>query len=179
MVLGWTQQQIAADLGLSQAAVSKMLKRLELRHLRQLAETVDRQKARHTLRLEFTYREAIRAWEASQHDTTRRRQRKTQSGATVAELVVENQSGDPRFLAVALKALTDLRTLWGLDAPQTLDVPAVPNPYLTMSEEALRQAIAERADLLGLAHPAVIDTAPTAALDGARASSPGAETDHS
>ena len=79
-MLGWSQHQIAADLGISQAAVSKILKRVELRLLRELAETVERQKARQTLRLEHLFAEAMRAWEQSKADTTRRRQRKTQVG---------------------------------------------------------------------------------------------------
>ncbi len=44
--LGWSQHQIAADLGISQAAVSKILTRVELRLLRELAATVERQKVR-------------------------------------------------------------------------------------------------------------------------------------
>jgi hypothetical protein len=79
-VLGWPQHQIAADLGVSQAAVSKILKRVEVRLLREQAAMVERQKARHTARLEHLFAEAIRAWEQSKADTTRRRQRKTQGG---------------------------------------------------------------------------------------------------
>ena len=51
-VIGWSQYQIAADLGISQAAVSKILKRAEIRVLRELTALVERHKARHTLRLE-------------------------------------------------------------------------------------------------------------------------------
>lgn len=151
-ILGWSQHQIAADVGVSQAAISKILKRVEERVLRELAETVERQKARQTLRLEHQYAEAMRAWEASKADTTRRRQRKTQggtgTGATMAELVVENQHGDPRYLEAARKALADGRKLWGLEAPQQLDVRAH-NPYDGMTEEALLEECARQARLLG------------------------------
>jgi predicted transcriptional regulator len=54
-VLGRSQHQIAEDLGISQAAVSKILERLDTRILRDLAEAVERQKARHTLRLEHLF----------------------------------------------------------------------------------------------------------------------------
>ena len=45
---------------------------------------------------------------------TRRRQRKTDGGpgggaATIAEIVVENQHGDPRYLEEARKSLADHR----------------------------------------------------------------------
>ena len=158
-VLGWSQPQIARDLGISQAAVSKILKRMETRHLRAWADTLERQKAKQTLRLEHLFAEAIRAWHESKADTTRRRQRKTESGAggaSVAEIVVENQHGDPRYLDEARKALTDQRKLWGLDAPQKVDLRASRDPYADMTEEALRAELARQTQLLAVADPTVI-----------------------
>lgn len=164
-VLGWSQHQIAADLGISQAAVSKTLKRVELRVLGELTAMVERQKARHTLRLEHLYAEAVRAWEQSKGDTTRRRQRKSDggsrgTGATVAEIVVENQHGDPRYLEEARRALADHRKLWGLDAPQTLDVRATRPPFDGMTEEALREELAKQSKLLAAGDPVAV-TAPS------------------
>jgi DNA-binding CsgD family transcriptional regulator len=163
-VQGWSQPQIAADLGISQAAVSKLLKRIEGRLLRELAETVQRQKARQTLRLDYLYAEATRAWNASKADATRRRQRQTHggagAGATVAELVVENQHGDPRYLDEARKALADQRKLWGLDAPQKVDLRASRTPYDEMTEEALRAELARQAQLL-TTNPTVIEAGAT------------------
>ena len=163
-VLGWSQQQIAADLGVSQAAVSKILKRVELRVLQEMTDIVERQKARHALRLEHLFAEAIRAWEHSKADTTRRRQRKTESGhrgtgATVAELIVENQHGDPRYLDEARKALADHRKLWGLDAPQKVDVRAPRNLYDGMTEDALRDELAKQTRLLAAGDPVAADPA--------------------
>jgi hypothetical protein len=158
--LGWSQLQIAGDLGVSQAAVSKILKRAETRMLREWAETVDRHKAKQSLRLEHLFAEAIRAWHDSKADTTRRRQRKTESGQggiSVAEIVVENQHGDPRYLDEARKALADQRKLWGLDAPQKVDLRASQNPYDDMTEEALRAELARQAQLLGVTEPPVIE----------------------
>ena len=157
VTLGWSQYQIAADLCISQAAVSKILKRVERRLLREVADTIDRQKARHTVRLEHLYAEAMRAWTGSQTDATRRRQRMTQgggsaAGATVAEIVTENQHGDPRYLEEARKALSDLRKLWGLDAPQKVDLRATRHPYSELTDEALQEELARHAQLL---HPAI------------------------
>ena len=151
--LGWSQHQIAADLGISQAGVSKLLKRVELRILQELTETVERQKARQTLRLEHLFAEAMRAWTDSKTDMTRRRQRKTQAGsgtgATIAEIVTEIKHGDPRYLEEARKALADHRKIWGLDAPQKVDVRASRNPYADMTEDDLRAEVARQARLLG------------------------------
>ena len=158
--LGWSQHQIAGDLGISQAAVSKILKRVELRLLRELTDTVERQKARQSIRLEHLFAEAMRAWENSKADSTRRRQRKTQggggaAGATIAEVVVENQHGDPRYLDEARKTLGDHRKIWGLDAPQKLDVRASRNPCADMCESDLREELTRQARLLeaGRANP--------------------------
>ena len=161
-VLGWSQHQIAADLGISQAAVSKVLKRGEGRVLRELAAVVERQKARQTIRLEHIYAQAMHAWEQSKTERSRKRQRKTQgatggAGATVAEIVVENQHGDPRYLDEARKALADTRKLWGLDAPQKVDVRASRTPYEGMSEDALREELVRKARLLGIASPVLAD----------------------
>ena len=158
LVLGWSQHQIAGDLGVSQAAVSKILRRVEERVLRELRTVVERQKARHSMRLEHLYAEAMRAWNDSKTDSTRRRQRKTQAGAgtggtTVAEVVSENQHGDPRYLEEARKSLADHRKLWGLDAPQKVDVRASRNPYDDMTEEALREELAKQTRLLEVGRP--------------------------
>jgi hypothetical protein len=165
-VRGWSQPQIAADLGISQAAVSKILKRVEIRLRRELAATVERQQARQTMRLEYVVAEAFRAWEQSKADSTRRRQRKSEgglggAGGTIAELVVENQHGDPRYLDEARKALADLRKLWGLDAPQRVDVHASRNPYDGLTEDALRDELARQAQLLDESAPAPSDAAPS------------------
>ncbi len=157
-VQGWSQAQIATELGLSQPAVSKSLRRTETHALRELAASVERQKARQTLRLEHVFAESMGAWEQSKTDATRRRQRKTQSGvggadATVAELVVENQHGDPRYLEEARKALADQRKLWGLDAPQKVDLRATRNPYDEFTEPALLEELAKQARLLAAAEP--------------------------
>jgi hypothetical protein len=152
VVLGWSQVQIAADLGISQAAVSKLLARLERRVLRELMEAAQRQKARQMLRLEHLFAEALRAWNESKAESTRRRQRQTKGGdggdATIAELVVENKHGDPRYLDEARKALADQRKLWGLDAPQKVDLHASRNRYHEMSDDALRAELARQTRLL-------------------------------
>ncbi|MCX6543510.1 MAG: helix-turn-helix domain-containing protein [Acidobacteria bacterium] len=192
-IQGWSQPQIATELGVSQAAVSKMLRRADERVLRDLVGAVERHKARHTVRLEHLYAEAIRAWERSKADTTRRRQRKSQPGAggaanTVAEIVVEDQHGDPRYLEQGRKALLDLRKLWGLDAPQKVDLRATRDPYDDMSEEALREEIARHARLIGPAAPLTSDAATTdpvpiegptdAPVTSTPVSSPEKDTDH-
>ena len=103
--------------------------------------------------LDYLYREALQAWQNSKTDATRRVQRKTQSvtgaaTATVVQLAVDTQHGDPRYLEVARKALADQRTLWGLDAPQKLDLRASRHPFDTLTDEALTAELARQQRLL-------------------------------
>src|SRR5262249_48446278 len=100
---------------------------------------VEHQRARQTARLEFLYGQSIQAWQASREESLTRRQRKIDrgdgAGATIAELVSENQHGDPRYLEEARKALADLRKIWGVDAPARMSIEA--SPFASMSDEAL------------------------------------------
>lgn len=137
---GCTQHQIADALEISQPAVSKIVRRVEERLLADLAYKVERQRARQTLRLEHVYGQAMQAWKESKQEAVRRRQRKTDhpggAGSTIAELVSENSHGDPRYLDEARKALTDLRKVWGVDAPERVSIDSVSH-FASMSDEAL------------------------------------------
>lgn len=150
---GATQQEIARALGVTQPAVSKMLRRVEVNTWNELVRARGRHKVRTTLRLEFLFREAMHAWEQSKADATRRRQRKTQSGthesATIAELVTENQHGDPRYLEQARKTMADFTKLWGLDVPQ-LNAPAQrrPSEFAHLSHEEFRAVAIPRVEAL-------------------------------
>jgi hypothetical protein len=118
---GCRQSAIAADLRVSQAAVSKILARVEDRVLADQAAHHRQMKGRLMMRLEHLYGECIRAWERSKSPSTRRRQRQLLgspkgSSGNVAELVTEDQSGDPRHLKLALVVLMAQIKLCGLDA---------------------------------------------------------------
>ena len=154
-VQGWTQSDIARDLRVSQAAVSKILARADARALPELVERVERQKVRQTQRLEHLFTELMRAWEHSKADATRRRQRKSESArgtkggaTTMSEVVIEAQYGDPRYIEETRKVLADLRKLWGVDAPQRLDVRASRSPLDQLSEAELLDRLTQQDALL-------------------------------
>ena len=128
-VAGLSQREIAAEEGITQSAVSKILQRVEARVFKEFVARVEQQKGRQDMSLRFIFQEGMKAWEASKTDATRRVQKKTQpaagaSSTTVAQLVVENRHGDSRYLEIARKALADQRRVWGLDAPHKVDVRA-------------------------------------------------------
>ncbi len=151
-VKGWSQLDIARELGVSQAAVSKILARADAKALPDMVEHVTRLKVRQTQRLEHLFGELMRAWDQSKADATRRRQRQSDSGdgsgQTIAEVVVEAQYGDPRYMEQMRKVLADLRKVWGVDAPQRVDVRASRTPLDALSETELEQMLREQDRLL-------------------------------
>ena len=157
-VAGRSQREIAAAEGLSQSAVSKILRRLETRRLAGTRPIGSRSRKRGSrcASIISTARASGRGRRA-RPDATRRVQRTTQAGAggaggaTVAQLVVETQHGDPRYLEVARKVLADQRRVWGLGAPQKLDVRATEGPFDAMSDEALGRGTRAPAAAAGLA----------------------------
>ena len=97
----WTHERIAAELGVTHQAVTAMLKRVDRRVLAKLDAEVALQKAAQTAQLQYIADEAMQAWESC-----------------------KSSGPDPRFLGEARGALSDLRKLWGLDAPAKSHVQA-------------------------------------------------------
>ena len=76
--------------------------------------------------------------QGGQHPPTPAESARAAPPTNIAELTVENSHGDPRYLGEARQALADARKLWGLDAPQRVDLRASQNPYDGMTEDDLR-----------------------------------------
>ncbi len=119
-----------AGLGtVTQQGVSAMLIRTEARALKALQERVGGHKARQTACLMLIYEEAMNAWERSKKAFTgiEKDVEQTADGLkTVGPMTVktEDRDGNPSFLETAMKALSDVRKLWGLDAPEKYEVKA-------------------------------------------------------
>ncbi len=150
---GLSQREIAAEEGITQGAVSKILQRVEARLFKEFVARVEQAKARQGMSLQFIFQEGMKAWQASKVDATRRLQKKTQTAAgalsgTVAQLVVENRHGDPRYLEIARKSLADQRRVWGLDAPHKVDVRASQGPFEAMTDDALAAELDRQRELL-------------------------------
>jgi hypothetical protein len=114
----------------------------------------------------------MRAWERSKTDTTRRRQSRTLGGGTIAELVIETEHGDPRYLEQARKALADLRKLWGLEASTTTNVHIAQNPYADLSDEEVHERLIKSAERVLELDKLCQATPPPAPPDASPASSP-------
>ena len=169
---GRTQYEIAAKLGISQPAVSQILKRVSTRVLKQLETEVAQRKALQNIRLEGIYAEAMDAWHESKQPKKKSRSKKLVAGGgltpeqltaardgvplhvgqrTVREETTNEAAtcdGNFLFLQTALAALADQRKLWGIDAPKQLDILDKRRPLEKLSEEELRQRAHENAALL-------------------------------
>ena len=120
---GRSQHHIARELGISQAAVSKILGRVTARWRATNLERIHRERMLQLVRLNHVYREALAAWERSQHPMTRRRQRQRlgstgASHGSDAEVISEESAGDPRYLEVARRTIAEsVRLLDGESGP--------------------------------------------------------------
>lgn len=133
----WTEQRIADHLGIERSTVSKMLDRVERRLAEQLAAAALPIKSRQTAQLEHVASEAYEAWERSKLEAELERvvtaETSVVGGALGDDGPVEvtlpavetrttnerkGQTGDPAHLNTAMKALADIREIWGLDAPK-------------------------------------------------------------
>jgi DNA-binding CsgD family transcriptional regulator len=141
---GLRQRAIAERVGISQAAVSKILRRVQRRVEAGMSATHARMQAQHVDRLELVLAAALDGWEASRTDRTRRRQRQVDGSAgseaqdRMAEIVVETRAGDARFLREARETIALLMTI-APPVPPSADVPApsVAERLRTLSDEEL------------------------------------------
>ncbi len=155
---GWSSGRIASELGVARSTVWKMLARVDRRALAQFEDQVMRQKVEQTEQLQQIVDEALQAWERSKQDvemgtTTTGRAHVSRGGNVVdlPDLAVTQrrpQNGNPAFLAQALRALSGMREIWGLNAPRQreLDGKDRSSPaslFADLSDEELERRIAE------------------------------------
>lgn len=133
----------------SQQAISAMLLRVEKRFLEDQSFRIGGEKQRQTDLLMEIYDQAMEAWEHSKQpkkSTSRTMSGDSDDSAKPGKVSVNvrDSDGDPRFLEQAMRALADIRKIWGMDAPTKI-APTTPdgeNEYqgaaAQMTEEQLR-----------------------------------------
>ncbi len=87
----WTQERIAAELGVDQGTVSKMLSRMNRRYLKTIQTQIEERKAEQTGQLEKIAESAFTSF--------------------------ESDPGNARLLQAGMQALSDIRKILGMDAP--------------------------------------------------------------
>lgn len=130
--MGFTDQQIADQMGLDRTTVSKMLARVRARALPELREEAVQHKLQVSEQLQYMIAEALSAWRASkqpvkQAQSTKRRAPNPAPGSTSGPLLEMGQvdtvstqdraDGNVAYLDAAGRAMDRLTRLWGLEGP--------------------------------------------------------------
>ena len=124
---GWTQERIAAELNITQGAVSKALKRVSAQVRADLMADVELVQTEQIAQLQHVAEEAFEAWERSK-DSSKSLSKTTKPGRIgrgaheETTMRVDDQYGDPRYLQTAMKALDDIRKITGANAPYELNL---------------------------------------------------------
>ena len=152
----WSQRQIAAEVGLTQAGVSKALRRILTRQLATLTEETEASRVKLVLLAERRARAAREGHARSQADVTTRRQRKVAAGGgaaatTVVELDTQSAAGNPTYLAVEQRSDEFAAKLLGVYDPPALPVGARP-PALDPAAASVRLVGRLSSDTLERAH---------------------------
>src|SRR5438034_1332456 len=106
----YTESRIGKELGISQPAVSKILKRLNQRDASELAASVIEIQKLQLQQLAHIADESFQAWANS-----------IQPRPDV-QGVLRRGDGDPRYLVICMRALADIRKITGADAPRELTI---------------------------------------------------------
>lgn len=120
---GWTQKQIAAEVGVTQGMISNDLKEIQRRWREETAFNLDEAKGKELARLDELERECWAAWEQSKSERTKARQETGGKGkdgkatVTKASMEKEQRDGNPAFLQAVLSCIDRRCRLLGLDAP--------------------------------------------------------------
>lgn len=113
---GYTQVQIAQELGLTQPIVSRDLTTLQERWIEQTTIDFDAAKGKELARLDALEREYWQAWRRSLEQVTKTRTKRNHMGDE-AIVVREETSGNPSFLAGVQGCIDQRCRLLGLYAP--------------------------------------------------------------
>lgn len=125
----FTNNQIAATLGISKATVKRELRDLQAEWRANAAESIETHRERELQRLELIEREAFSEWERSkkpyEKEVTERLKMPGKAegdeGFETEAKVVKRETGgrlgDPRLLEIAIRAQDARRKILGLDAP--------------------------------------------------------------
>ncbi len=114
---GWTQERIAAELGVDQATVSRALKRTRKQVQKALEDRAEQEALIQLAQLDHVQAEAMEQWERSKQDAEEHKVADTKDGP-METVTRTGQTGDPRLLQRAMEAMQARRKILGIDAPE-------------------------------------------------------------
>lgn len=136
-----TIQEAAAQAGVHRNTMRRWITMISDQLYNRYATHVGHIRVGHTEALSRVARRAMQAYEISTQDSVVTHERSLPNGESYVETTTSRGRGDPAQLHVVLKALQDIRGIWGADAPKQIDVAAVVEQLPT--EDRL-EAIAQR-----------------------------------
>lgn len=124
---GTTQIEIAAELEVDQATVSRDLKALRAEWMKSALIDINEAKARELAKIDALELEYWAAWKRSQEnaevETTKMQGSDPEKpGKLEKQKRVEGQVGDPRYLQGIERCIEQRRAILGLDAPRRTDI---------------------------------------------------------
>ena len=129
---GWTQQQIADEMGLSQPVIKRDLDEVAQLALSNATQAIGMVKARQLANLTLTVKEMWDEYERSKDETTITTNTVQQSSAgkypgTTHRAInrTERRFGDPRYIMTMLKAEDQIAKLMGLYAPTKTELAGI------------------------------------------------------
>lgn len=154
---GKVQQEIAKELGISQATVSRDLKVIQEDWVRESAQALDQRKAIELAKVDALELEYWEAWERSQKDAVSEvSEMSTDSGGQKIrkQKKVDGQVGDPRYLAGVMQCIDRRCQILGIDAPKKFDATTAGQPITgQVDEEKYTRAIHALAETIREALP--------------------------
>lgn len=151
----YSQARIAEELGVSQQAVSKMLARAGKKLAGEFKNRAEAIKAEQTMMLEEMIHEAKLEWERSKNPiektSTKSGMARLDKDGCIHDLpnevtaTIEHRLADPRYMAEIRGALSDIRKIWGVEAPAKTEVETKVSGTVTVNEPARQKATEEMA----------------------------------
>lgn len=147
VIAGKTIRETGAKFGISRTRVNDVCMQIDRYLFPIWMDRVRFLKSRHSELLMVIFREAMDAWQKSKLDAESISEKLKTNGENKTETTkhTEGQSGNPRHLEVAMKALQDIRKIWGADAPIELRFQGELRVAGKSIEEANRELMEEMA----------------------------------
>lgn len=154
---GKVQHEIAKELGISQATVSRDLKVIQEDWVKESAQALDQRKAIELAKVDALELEYWEAWKRSQQDAVSEvSEMSTDSGGQKIkkQKKVDGQVGDPRYLAGVMQCIDRRCQILGIDAPKKIDATTAGQPLTgQVDEEKYTRAIHALAETIREALP--------------------------
>lgn len=116
-----SRKELSVQFDLSEGRIIHIVKEVDDLIRAEFPEHVAKIKDEQTQQLRFIYEEAMQAWERSKQVEEIQTARSTQSGKETS-LTKRGQVGNPAYLDTAMRALADIRKIWGVEAAKKLEI---------------------------------------------------------